>query len=76
MSIGRTCCVGKCYADDNFEKSEVTAEAINRLTPDEKKWLMLFLVLSMNKSSFEKISGETDLKAVVEKIYNMKLKEG
>lgn len=76
MSIGRTCCVGKYYVNDKSEKTEVTAESINRLTPDEKKWLMLLFVLSMNKSSFEKISGETDLEAVVEKIYNMKLKEG
>lgn len=77
MSIGRTCCVSKCYMDDKSEKSEVMAEFVNRFTPDEMKWFTLFFILlSMDKNPFEKISGVTDLKVVVEKIYNMEPKEG
>lgn len=54
-----------------LEKPKVTDEDIEKMSFEEKKWLMIFLIMSMNDDRVGSIFNETWKNEMVKKLYSM-----
>lgn len=54
-----------------LEKPKVTDEDIEKMSFEEKKWFMIFLVMSMNGDRVGTIFNETWMNEMVKKLYSM-----
>lgn len=59
--------------DRNYEleKPKVTSEDIEKMSFEEKKWFMIFLIMSMNNDQVDTIFNEMDMNEMVKKLYCM-----
>ena len=59
--------------DENYklEKPKATVEDIEKMSFEEKKWLMIFLIMSVNDDQVDTIFNEMSMNEMVKKLYSM-----
>ena len=54
-----------------LEKPKVTDADIEKMSIEEKKWFMIFLIMNMNDDQVSTIFNEMGMNEMVKKLYNM-----
>lgn len=54
-----------------LEKPKVTDEDIEKMSFEEKKWFMIFLIMSMNVDQVGTIFNEMGMNEIIKKLYSM-----